>query len=513
MQTLKTIKKVIAIGALTLGLVIAGCSNGVVNTNPVPNVTPEVPVVELPKSTEPIPVTIVQPAEVEVPLEIINFDELSETFAKMHISQWREDYDLCSSLDLTLVDSDAKVLKDTEIRFDEDSYDIHEELTSLTGAELTVYSHDADNNDVAQLILTDEGLITYSYVFDDTINATLIDEDEPLEINFLGQDLEVVNVESSEFTVRTGHRLTFEEGESKKFIIDGQEILVSVAAISDIDDEALFVLNYGNDSYQKSIDEDDSHDFGEYEIAVSEVVQSEAAEGDDLVEFYFGKDAVQEIGDGDSMELFGEPDEESDAEWLWDLNVVGDQLTSISAIYNQERDAEDEDFTPLYVGESLCLPNNYACLKYADIDSEETIKLNLEVDSENSVNRLELRASEDEAFKNTNSTAEYDRVYFTNGTFYNDEDDSSIGTSIGLWDSGYVLDSTFIIGGLEFGVDFTNGTLNLLEVDGKDISTRDGNAYTCDYILVEDPENNYEDGKLEIVLSEEVPEAHIELTG
>ena len=93
---------------------------------------------------------------------------------------------------LRLDDSDLPFLQDVEIDFDGENIDIHEEilLSNDVGIRTSIYDEEFEDN--IYLTLEDSGAIEYRYVFDDALAIADVSRDEPLVINFMSNDIEIV---------------------------------------------------------------------------------------------------------------------------------------------------------------------------------------------------------------------------------------------------------------------------------------------------------------------------------
>ena len=97
---------------------------------------------------------------------------------------------------------DLSFLNKDEIEFFDNDYDFRE-FISVDGLKIgTGFTDDVDFEDSPYLLFTQKGAVSYTYKFDDVIDYTEISEDETLEINFLGNDIEIVEMDANEFTYK-----------------------------------------------------------------------------------------------------------------------------------------------------------------------------------------------------------------------------------------------------------------------------------------------------------------------
>jgi len=104
-------------------------------------------------------------------------------------------------IDVIITDTKLAKLFDGIIDFNTEDYDTHEELRVKTCSETSL--DDVDYG-LVPYVLIEEGDLKYCYVFDDVLPLAEIEQDEELEINFLGTDIEIISLSSSKMTIRHG---------------------------------------------------------------------------------------------------------------------------------------------------------------------------------------------------------------------------------------------------------------------------------------------------------------------
>jgi len=228
---------------------------------------------------------------------------------------------------------DLSFLNKDEIEFNDNDYDFRE-FISVDGLKIgTGFTDDVDFEDNAYLLFTEKGAISYTYKFDDAIDYTEISEDEPLEINFLGNNIEIVEMDSDEFTYKIAEETkTLYVGETFEF--NGHNI-----TLQDVteDDAAIVIV----DGILKAVDEGDSEEFNGFEVSAKNVYVGQTTFS---AELEFGQDILQTIEDGDEYIKDNE-------NFVWEFETDGDNLKSLSIKYDIK--ADDIDEAVLAVGDSL----------------------------------------------------------------------------------------------------------------------------------------------------------------
>jgi len=335
------------------------------------------------------------PVEPEVPTEV-----KPETYKE-------DDLKIGSDVDtITLSDRKLSKLFDGTVLFDGDDYDV-EELVIFAG--LKIANDDEDYSGEAFLTVTEPG-IEYKVIFDDDLVLEDIGEDDNyLNINFLGQPMEITGWNGTEITVRRGAEYTLKEGES--IIIDGKELLV------------LFVGDNGKaeiafDGIAEVFTEGQTRNFNGVDVFLSEVLYNSrmgmvtVRVGNDVKETYRSKEEFVE-----------------DSIWNW---VITDN--SLGVILGEEFvgfDAE-EDFNALAYGKTLGLPYDYVVMKFDGLSTEDMT--NIKVDKSGAYTRLTGKFEYD--------LETYTKLYF-NGSELLDQDKNALGltiTVVDIEDSDYELE-------------------------------------------------------------------------
>lgn len=342
-----------------------------------------------------------------VELEQAEADLVTEDVVK-DMAEYKEDFFLGDSISLTLDDSDIIKLIDDEITVNGDDYDVHEELVFDSDAKI-VGSKDAKYKDFEgdpYLVFEDEDALKYNYVFDDPVPKTEVSDDDALEIRFLGRVIKIVEITSNSLKVRTGTEYFLNVGEQVE--VEGKTVkLVNVGSNGPVIVEV--------DGKLGTISSDKDKVINGIEVLNDETFYAEARD-ERSATLVIGVNAERDIEKGDSLRIFGEPKDEDDAEWVWDFDVTSDELTRISAVYNQKRDDLDDDFLPLKAGDVVTLPGGYLTITFEEKNNVEYTKINIE----KSGNLREYSTVKD-IFKFDGE--EYDDVFLntTTSKFYTDD--------------------------------------------------------------------------------------------
>ena len=377
--------------------------------------------------------------------------------------------------DISLVIGNTKLAKllDTEIEFDDEDYDVKEEVSIKGVVQTSLSDEDFGLN---PYLVIGRGDIKYSYIFDDAIPLGDITEDEPLKITLFGENVEIIKASSTEITLLRGEVLTdMKEGETKE--VNGMTLTVTTIG------EGYIRVNYNGES--ATVDEEDTVEVGGLEVYLKGAYPDDTAE--DLCDIRVGEDIEEVIEDNDDF----------DDDEIWNYEI--DLPNSISLV-NQEDydDLDDDDFDPLAEGEVLVLPNDIN-IKFSEVTKPKMTDLRVEVDN----GYLRLYGA-DESFNY--GTDDFDEVLLKAGGIY-DEDEVLISTDkiqIGDSDIDLVLGSA-LIKKLKIELDMSD-----ILYDGVSFASKDGDYLDMYGIIFKDPENAIDDKDgFEISIPEERPEVTI----
>jgi len=261
-------------------------------------------------------------------------------------------------LDATLKQYKLPGLQDTSISFQDDTYDVHEEIivADNTGSptspsvETSLTANDWDMGSNVYLLLNKDSLV-YRYVFDESIDLTKASSDEPLEINFLGKTLVITNVSlgTTQITVRVAEEYPLFVGDS--VTVNGKKVTLKnvgssgTSAVVDVDGVTSTV---GTSS--KTVNG--------LKVQVKETFYSDTM-SERMATLLIGTDTVKTFSDKDPY--IGE--DKNTPNWVWDLSG----LTASPRYIGIENDFVRDSYSksPVTVGGCYEFPNKYAkvCLE------------------------------------------------------------------------------------------------------------------------------------------------------
>lgn len=399
-----------------------------------------------------------------------------------------DEQELETSISEIFTDRQVDKLQDNEIEFDGEDYDIHEEV--LFDGKVIV---SGDNDGEAEMetkpyLQTDAGKITYKYMFDDEFTTSLVNKEEPLEINFLGKDLEIVEITNTTITVRDGTKHIMAEGETQTIRVGDKDYEVTVDYIGGtLTPKVKFIVN---GEITSSLEEGEDDELAGVGIIVKEILDNEAGETiGDKVEFYIG-------AEGETLKTLENNEEfiEDNEEFIFIMDNGVKPYFGVTTDVTRDSIDEDEDYKALGIGESVTLPNDFLKISFDSITEENEIEYTFV----NKTDYTKVTSDDSEGFINGND--EYDEVRI-NATGIYDDDENLLGISVILGDSGLMLNSDSTITRTKDNV--TTTVFDISEYD------REEDVLTAYGIKIESPEDWNEDGKVTITVPEEQVKATI----
>ncbi len=388
-------------------------------------------------------------------------------------------------IEVKLDDNKIGYLIDGEITFNNDNYEVREEVY-FSGVTLTSIDDDDFGRD--PYLTIEEYAVEYKYLFNDYIITSEISEDDPLEITYLGKDLKIIGASSDQITVRYGDKVTLLQGKSD--LVNGNTI--EVVAITET--SASVKIN----KVSGTVTIGDTETINGLEVVIDKLLYQGYADGVKEVTLIVGEKVQETYKDGDYFDLF-DPDSE---EWEWSIQLGGTE--QYLGVWNTESYIgidEDDDYHALGVGDSLFLPNNYVEIQFKSITTPDLTDLNIrEKDG-----YLYLRGPKDDDVFSF-GTKDYDRVYMDAEGIY-DEDFVIITTDkVEIGDSGIYLEKgSAIIGDLTIKIDMSD-----ILFKGISFALKDETFMDYFGIIFSDPENAVEEKRgFEVLVPGEQPEVII----
>ncbi|MCX8179565.1 MAG: hypothetical protein N3E38_02400, partial [Candidatus Aenigmarchaeota archaeon] len=205
-------------------------------------------------------------------------------------------------------------LKDSSVSFKDDTYDFHEEILvsnnpgsgTSPSVEVALTKNDWDMGSNVYMLLT-KGSLSYRFVFDESIDLTKATSDEPLEIEFLGKSLTIINVSLAQpqMTVRVGEEYTLNVGDS--VTVSGKKVTLKnvgssgTTAVVDVDGVTSAV-----GTAQKTVNG--------LKIQVKETFYSDTV-SERMATLLIGTETTKTYTQ--NSEFIGE--DKNDPNWVWDL--------------------------------------------------------------------------------------------------------------------------------------------------------------------------------------------------
>ena len=260
-------------------------------------------------------------------------------------------------------DNDVSGLLDAKIKWNSEDVDVEEQIVLTAGLEVMV-SATSDEDLGAEIVLgtSAKDAVGYRYVIDDSdFNYSAVSDSDPLEITILGKSItitEVTNASIDSIKLSEGTETNLKTGESVE--INGQTVEVTAIGSG----SAAFKIGTSTEF----INDGDEEEIGStgINVKVDSILYTDDVETRQVL-VTVGTDLTTTVKTDESMETFGEPEDEEDAEWVWyveaDDSDVG--VLTIGANHNQKYDEADE--AVVAIGESLKLPNDYAEVEFTEL--------------------------------------------------------------------------------------------------------------------------------------------------
>ena len=279
-----------------------------------------------------------------------------------------------------LTDSSIEGLKRSSIHINigdvDDDYNFHEEFRLTSNARVeTGLTYDGDRSeDWKERVFVPMGTssLGYYYVFDESLrtgnyiaNATQTD---PIDINFLGKNLELIGIanDADSVTLNVGEKFRLNAGDCVQAIGSEGSVKVCLRGTSTGNKAE---IDIGGDV--EVISQDTSRTRKGVEVRVEDVFNEDGTSLDSAT-LFVGKDARKTYND--AQEFIGE--NKDDPIWVWDLAGLTGASPTLGILLNLNIDNPSETDNPLvrhplYEGEYMCLPWNYACIIFEKVEQKD----------------------------------------------------------------------------------------------------------------------------------------------
>jgi len=297
------------------------------------------------------------------------------------------------ALDLTLSEVTATTLRanklagfiDTKVRWDSKDVTVKENLM-VKGLDLKTSVDDSElGSGVFLGTVTDMSTNKFLYTYEISgsnfdYTAVADSSSKKLEIKFLNKNFEIIDV-----TNGTKDSITFKLGE---------DAVLGMGDTVTVDGTTVKINSIGSNSVSVTVGDltriiatSSEYDFGPVTVSINSILYTDDVNSRQ-VDLTVGSDILKTVENGDSMEVFGEPDRARDANWVWYIDADNADTTklNIGALFNQYLLDHTDDLKG--VGEYLTLPNNYAKVSinrlntdsYADIEGKFMISVTVDQD-------------------------------------------------------------------------------------------------------------------------------------
>jgi hypothetical protein len=384
---------------------------------------------------------------------IINDLELGQTFSEL------------------ITYRDFETLKRYDVRFDRKDYRVVESV-EINGKNSI---NEKDFKENPYLVLERDAVNYKVEVLN--LDTSLVSSDKPLKINFLGNELEIVNWNTNRIDLKSTDSFFLEKEEVLTFL--GKEVFIKLIG------EDFILVDV--DGKLDKISEGESTELNGLEIYLDFAVKNE-----------FARIEVSDI-ESDSFIRSGDLFEEGSI-FRYEINsnsinlVLDENLVDLDDFY---------DFKALGAGESLIFPNNYLTLTYNGLEDLAYQRVSVQYDSRNEFVILDA-----DFYLGAN---DYRRIYVNeSGMFYYNSGYEFINsTKVGIFgtDSDFELNlNRFIFEDFEFEFNFGLGEL---ELNG--VFEKEDNFRTPFGLVINFPENNFERNRVIFNVPEEQAKASLVL--
>lgn len=402
----------------------------------------------------------------------------------------KDELELDEAYSFTVSDRNLNSLLDSEVEFDGEDYDV-EELVAVSDAKVAVNKKDFGSD--VYLVLK-EGAVEYKLIVDSDLDRDAINEDESLELSFLGEkynvvewgDNELTYTKGAEYFVKEGERFLYDNVVVELSVVHDDDVYVIVYELVDADDLSTSTVKIGS----VKLEEGETEEVAGVEVRAKDVMGNEDGPGFATLEV--GKDVFVEVESGDEFE--------EDSPWEW---VIEDDYLGL--VLAKDFDELGDDFEPLAEGESLELPGKYLTLVFEGLEKEDVFEYSFEADEHDEVSYVQI----DGDF--VKDGEDYERIYVSEDGIFDEDfvliDEESI--ELGDTELELVLDEgKIVVDDIELELNFS-----ALSVDGEDVSEKDDAYRTVYGIVIDSPEDSLENDELFLSIPEAKLKASLAFIG
>jgi len=326
--------------------------------------------------------------------------------------------------------------------YEDEDYVVEEKLYVTSDVAPVLNMEDLNGEVVVELGA--KGAVTYMIEFDTGIDFVAA-SDDALEVDFLGEEMKIVDYDGTEVTFRLSQSHYIKQDES--VTVEGK--VITLKGVNDDGDKVYVDV----DGVSKSIGDGEKETINGIEILANDIFGGNNLA---IAQLFIGKDVEETIADGDEYA----PND--DYEWV--ITESGNKLTGIGIRYDVKLVDDNE---VLKVEDSLVLPNEYLTLSFlgakdmegldlslnlnnVDIDLDFDGKIEIDGDKvDDSSLTLYINAQGDAAFDYRYKSDKYENnTDFTDVAIINDDRELNLkmnGTQVNVYDADvdYTLDYVF----------------------------------------------------------------------
>ncbi len=345
---------------------------------------------------------------------------------------------------------------ETTIKVNGSDVDYFDELAISANA-TKVNRFESEDANGREYITVNKGDVVYKVYFKDDV--TVADAKHTAKFKMLGQDVEAYGfnfaASTPQFSIVSSKDHAMTEG-------DTQTVAGHTVTLKRVGSGSVIVDVDGQTKIMNKDDAETFEDADDFYVKVNSIFYVEGST-DNVANLKLGTDSVETAKNGKSAEFFGQPSKLQEADWSWLVgnDSIGQYVgVKLNMDYSKLKITDaDKQRAPLFLGDELALPNNYAALNfnslaasYKDVTISLTKDLYLSDDSDahlGDYNVIQFSADSDIFTIGSSDTAE--TVYAA----YNE----STGAYAGLWyENG---DNTDYVNSASFGVKIDSESLTI----------------------------------------------------